>query len=665
VRLSVLVWNEPISWKSWKLCMMKIINVFSVVVALQMSFAQAQNFDSKDTKAVADNVLYLRKTLKHAPAHEVNKIAKYLAYIKLTPDMKNYKMDVSRLLGSSLQFILCDGLENTACLEAVPAISPSASMRVDVVASLGTPVKAGKKLEIDYYFTKGWFDNYVKKQKPFVIPEKTVAMQLADEIKNENVKSVWMALYGIDDIQGSMSSVYQAVEEKVAQDVPVQAVVDVSDAPMPNGMLRDYDLVKKGDKYEVINMPGVIDYSYIVPQNRANWAFGAPLWTADFLRDAAAQTQLMKPNAAKAYVANEVLKLDENFVGNGKAVINDSVWMTVNKNALTSDQTVTRMSYQYNATMDFMRLLNRNKNTNEEAMAHIEYPYAGIMHNKFVVFENDKKEKSVWTGTANISRTCMGSEENANMSILIKNDLISQAFLSEFNEMFSPREQDSTRPETLMTGSFHNKKRPNTQRNFIFDDGTEVRVHFSPTDDAEHKVILPMLYSARKGDLLRISMFGSGGYELVRALQSAVARGVNIKIAVDRLSGAGNGSWVKSPNGNLFDKNPFSASPAGSVEVRVSDWPGLNHHKSATLTRRFKNGKFRAETIIIGSQNWSASGNDLNDENLVTITNKKKALNIMLDYNREFDEKIWVASRKVDRHSIKSLPVVEVSEEAN
>lgn len=644
--------------------MMKIINVLSVMVAMQLSVAQAQNFESQDQRAVADNVLYLRKTLKDAPPDQVTKIAKYLAFIRLTPNMKNYKMDVSRLLGSSLQFILCDGLENTTCLEAAPTIAPTSTMRIDAVAGLGAPVKAGKKLDIDYYFTSGWYDNYVKKQKPFVIPEKTVAMQLANEIKKTDVKSVWMALYGIDDIQGSMSSVYKAVEEKVSQNIPIQAVVDVSDAPMPNGFLRDHDLVKKGNTYSVVNMPGSIDYSYIVPQNPANWAFGAPLWTVDFLRDASEQTKSMKQNAAKLHVGTQMLSVDNGFVGNGKSVIGDAVWMTVNRNALNSDQTVTRMSYQYNGTMDFMRLLNKNKNRNEDAMAHIEYPFAGIMHNKFVVFENDKKQKSVWTGTANIARTCMGSEENANLSILIKNDLIAQAFLGEFNEMFKPS-TNAARPESMVTGAFHNKKRPNTQRNFIFEDETQVRVHFSPTDDAEHRVILPLLYSARKGDQLRISMFGSGGYELVRALQAAVARGVDIKIAVDRLSGAGNGSWAKSPNGNLFDKNPFAEKPTGSVEVRVSDWPGLNHHKSATLTRLLAKGKYQPETIVIGSQNWSASGNDLNDENLVTITNKKKALSIMLDYNREFDEKIWVASRFIDRNAVVALPVGEVSEEAN
>ncbi len=643
--------------------MIKGINLLSVIISLHLSVAQAQTFDSSDKKAVADNVLYLRKTLKNAPVDQVNKIAKYLAFIKLTPDMKNYKPDVSRLLESSVQFILCDKLDDVTCLEAIPAITPSSKMRLDVVDNLGAPIKAGKKLDIDYYFTQGWFDNYVKKQKPFVIPEKTVAMRLASEIKNPEVKAVWMALYGIDDIQDSMSSVYQAVEEKVVQDVPVQAVVDISDAPMANQMLRDFDLVKKHNTYEVVNMPGQIDYSYIIPENKANWAFGAPLWTEEFLKDAEEQTQNMKPNAAKLYVGTKLLKIGEDFVGNGKAALGDAVWLTVNKNASNADETVTRMSYQYNSTMSFMRLLNLKKHKNEEAMAHVEYPYSGIMHNKFVVLENEKNEKSVWTGTANIARTCMGSEENANLSILIKNDLIAKSFLGEFNEMFTPK-ADGTRPPTLVTGVFHNKKRPNTQRNFVFEDETQVRVHFSPTDDAEHKVILPLLYSAKKGDLLRISMFGSGGFELVRALQAAVARGVQIRIAVDRLSGAGNGSWVKSPNGNLFDKNPFTAKPTGTVEVRVSDWPGLNHHKSATLTRRLKKGLYQPETIIIGSQNWSTSGNDSNDENLVTITNKKKALDIMLAYNQEFDTKIWVASKPVDAKSIEAL-ASDAAEDAN
>lgn len=641
--------------------MIKLIHLICFVMTAQLSWAQAQTFTTKDMKAVSDNVLYLRKALKHAPPDQVVKIATYLAQIQLTPNMKNYKTDVPRLLGSSLQFILCDSFEDITCLESAPVIMPSAFMRLDINKDLGKPINAGKKLDIDYYFTQGWFDNYIKKQKPYIIPEKTLAMQLASEIRKKNIKSIWMALYGIDDSEGTMSPFFQAVKEKVDQDISVQAVVDVNDSPLPNTMLRDYDLIKKGDSYFITNLAQVIDYSYIVPENRSNWAFGAPLWVEGFLKDAINETQLMKPNSAKSHVATELLKVDPSYKGNGMAAINDAVWMSANKAASTSNQTVTRMNFQYGATMEFMRLLNSKKRTNEEAMVHVEYPYAGIMHNKFIVFEDENHQKSVWTGTANISRSCMGSEENANMSILIKNDLIAQAFRDEFQEMFEPN-LNSVHPQSLVTGAFHNKKRPNTHRNFIFDDGTQVRVHFSPTDDAEHRVILPLLYSARKGDRLRISMFGSGGFELVRALQLAVARGVEIQIATDRLSGAGNGSWANSPNGNLYDKNPFAGKSKGSFEVRSSDWPGLNHHKTASLTRRLKNGTYHPETIIIGSQNWSTSGNDLNDENLVTITNKKIALDIVRDYNHEFDEKIWVASRPLDR-KITLSPVIRENPE--
>ncbi len=626
--------------------MLKIINLISFILALQLSPAQAQTFEPQDQKAVVENLQYLKSSFKRVPPNQLRKIAKYLAFIKLTPRMKNYKMDVSRLLGSSLQFILCDNLEDTSCLEATPLFVLNSDMRQDTEKYLGLPIKAGKKLEIEYYFTQGWFDNYTKRQKPFIIPQKTLAMHLAHEIENNDVHSIWLAMYGIDDIHGSMSPVFNAIADKVNQNISVQAVVDVNDSPAANSMIRDYDLVRKENSYDIVNINGALDFSYINPDNRANWVFGSPPWAQDFLKNAAAATFSFKSNQAKEFVATKLLHIDEKFIGNSKAALDDSVWMAANKNFTASQEELVRIAFQYSGTMDFMRMLNVKKQANQEAMTHIEFPFTGIMHNKFVVLENLNKQKSVWTGTANISQTCMGREENANVSIFIKNDFIANAFLTEFKEMFTPTD-DKNRPESLVTGLFHTKKRPNTKRNFIFDDGTQVRVHFSPTDDAEHKVILPLLYSAKNGDQLRISMFGTGGFELVRAIQAAVARGVVIKLALDSLNSAGSGSWIKSPHGNLFDPNPFSKKPTGSIEVRLSDWSGLNHHKSATLTRYGSDGTYRPETLIVGSQNWSASGNDLNDENVVTITNKKSALEIMLAFNQEFDEKIWVASKAI------------------
>ncbi len=602
----------------------------------------------ENKKRIEENVAYLKGQLKEASDEQILKIAKYLSYIKLSPSQAHYKKDVSRLLDSSTQFILCTSLEDLQCLEDAPAIAPRKILRVDTANDLGKPVRAGDKLDIEYYFTKGWYDNHIKKQKPFIIPEVTVAKKLAEKISSPEVKSMSMALYGIDDISDSMSSVYQAVQKRVIEKIPVKAVVDVSDATRPNDLIRDYDLIRQEDgTYKVIHMPGLLDLSYVNPKNPANWAFGAPYWAVQFLKDVEAATQGMSQSKIKEHVSTKMIKFDKSFTGNTKSILADILWIAINKKSNDVESTLTRMAYQYQATQDLLRVINSNSRTDAESMGRIEYPYSGIMHNKFVVFEKNDQSKSVWTGTANISRTCMGSEENANMSVYVKNTLIAQAFQDEFNEMYGP--SNNGQLESLITGAFHTKKRPNTKRYFTFDDGTHVRVHFSPTDDAEHRVILPMLYSARKGDIIRISMFGSAGYELVRALQSAAARGVEVRIAVDSLSGAGTGSWIKSTTASLLEPNPYQQAEQikGLIEVRKNDWKGLNHYKAATLTRKMADGSYHPEVIIIGSQNWSGSGNDLNDENVITISNKTKSLAVMTDYNEEFDSRIWSLSTTI------------------
>ncbi|MGZ5280461.1 MAG: phospholipase D-like domain-containing protein, partial [Pseudobdellovibrionaceae bacterium] len=190
---------------------------------------------------------------------------------------------------------------------------------------------------------------------------------------------------------------------------------------------------------------------------------------------------------------------------------------------------------------------------------------------------------------------------------------------------------------SLITGRFHKQKRPNTKRYFQFSDGHELRLHFSPTDDGEHRAILPMLWTAKAGDTIRISMFGSGGVEGVRALQAAAARGVKIQIVLDNVTGSGLYSWIKDSEGNFMEENPYAPGNQqvqDNIKVRLNNWPGLNHQKTATLTRA--NG--RVETLIVGSQNWSLSGNDTNDENMVTIRHKTQSVKAGEAFNENFDK---------------------------
>ncbi len=622
-----------------------------------------QRFPTTNQFGIDANIAFLRTQLKHLDMTRIYLVAKYLTYIQLTPEKSNYKDTVTRLLNSSLEFIFCTSLDDVACLEKSSISKTVPASRKDTSATLSKPIQAGKKLDIEYYFTQAWANNMSAKSKNFVNPTFSVADFLAEKISDKNNQSIFMAAYGIDDLKGSMASVFQAVESQLKQQKSVKAVVDIIDSPQPGNFIRDYDIQRTDiGKYLVKTLEKPMDYSYSKPTDARSWAFGAPLWTEQFLKDIqfllfsnTVGPLLVKVSSVdiKSAILKNMLTLDPQLLGNLSAVLNDIAMIGSAYNLTNYLEKISRITYQYDGTNQLVNLLNANISSNEQANARIEYPFAGIMHNKFVITETAKGVKSVWTGTANISQTCMGNENNANMSIFIKNDFIAQSFKEEFNEMFDPY-IDSKRPQTLLTGAFHSNKRPNSNRFFTFLDQTEVRVHFSPTDDAEHRVLLPLIYSAKKGDLLRISMFGSAGYEFVRAFQSALARGVNIKIALDKLSGMGAESWIKSNDANLYQPNIYSTVNLGVLEIRKNAWPGLNHHKTASLARSTSDSKTRGETIVIGSQNWSKSGNDLNDENVVTISNKIKELDVITAFNKEFDDNIWKWSSIIDPMDLKN-----------
>lgn len=308
-----------------------------------------------------------------------------------------------------------------------------------------------------------------------------------------------------------------------------------------------------------------------------------------------------------------------------------------------------QLVFDYEPTQTMIDTLNKNQ-TLESSRVRLEYPFNGaIMHNKFFVFEKDKN-KSVWTGTANISLACIGDENFANMAVYIQNTEIADSYLKEFEEMYNFAPVGTIKaPQSV--GRFHRNKTPNTKRYFSFSDGTEVALHFSPTDDGEHRSILPMLLSAREGDVIRISMFGSSGVEYVRAIQYAVANGALVKVFMDAGQNLYSpGSWIhKDTLAKLHGANPYGAVK-GSIEIRSTDWGGIyyrkNHHKSATLTRKTNSG-FLPQVLIVGSQNWSVPGNDDNDENMLTIRNLKNGLTVVKDYNEHFDKMLWPTGKVV------------------
>lgn len=497
-----------------------------------------------------------------------NRIGHYLSFLGQDATSAAGKKVLSRLMSSSMQFIICDDFNDWECLEQKPVITPRSAYRQDTQDDLGAPVDVPEAFNMEYWFTEAWDKDVTKAN-----PSQMLALHLAEKINTEAVKRMSMAVYGIDDIKKSMKPVYDAIIAKLNSGVDVRAVVDT------NGVNK------------------------LAPKEPLVLAFA-------------------KPTGGKAWAFDPV-----------------QTPKTVNTN----------IEMQYNGTVALMEALNKGAKNEDEYRARIEWPNRGIMHNKFVVFDRGNG-KSVWTGTSNVTETCMGTERNSNVGIFINSTAIADTYQAEFEEMYTYQEQPVEDPKLLNAkgkpgvklGLFHTDKTPNTKRYFRFNDGTEARVHFAPTDDGEHRVILPMLLSAQKGDIVRISMFGAGGIELVRAMQYAEAKGALVWIVLDCVTGT---PILRGATGTVLDPNPYAKKPDGQILVRRSTWKKLNHHKTATLTRATPQGE-QAMMAVIGSQNWSVTGNDQNDENMVTIRATEGELQFAKDFNEHFDKRLWVVAEK-------------------
>lgn len=227
---------------------------------------------------------------------------------------------------------------------------------------------------------------------------------------------------------------------------------------------------------------------------------------------------------------------------------------------------------------------------------------ASIMHNKFVVLKN----KGVWTGSTNVSATCLGSEYNANASIYIANPELAKIYEAEFKQMFEEKR-------------FSRYKLPAVRKPLTFRDGTKLEVFFSPQDEPVHRAILPFIESAKVS--LDIGMFVLTHSEIIDAIRAAAIRGVKVRIIGDALF-------------SNRETSPVDSLKEAGVDIRIENWGGKMHMKSAVA-----DGK----RTVIGSMNWTNSGELDNDENTLVIDNKKLAVQMTKYFNN-----LWALLKNVE-----------------
>ena len=200
-----------------------------------------------------------------------------------------------------------------------------------------------------------------------------------------------------------------------------------------------------------------------------------------------------------------------------------------------------------------------------------------IMHNKFYIFDN----KILITGSANLSHTDM-SGFNSNSEIVIESKEVAQIYKNEFEQMYG--------------GRFHNNKQSQNPKSVNIS-GTNIDIYFSPQDKCITNAIIPLINKAE--NYIYIPTFVLTDRGITSALISAKKRGVDVRMIIDAL----NASVQHSKHKELRN---------GGILVKTENYAGKMHSKSIIIDDKY---------TVVGSMNFSFSGENKNDENLLVIQN--------------------------------------------
>jgi len=211
-----------------------------------------------------------------------------------------------------------------------------------------------------------------------------------------------------------------------------------------------------------------------------------------------------------------------------------------------------------------------------------------LMHHKFMLVDDEK----VWTSSANWTDSSLFID--ANNALIFESEAIAQTFRIEFDQMFHQQK-------------YGQAKRDQNRERFVGTD-VEIELLFAPSDDPRERLLELIANAASRIDLAVYAMTDDPVYEALRAAQQ---RGVVINAIWDFLSQSGCSysevdEWTKSGTG---------------VMERL---PGLLHHKFAVIDD---------EVVVAGSANWSSSGFEWNDENLVILHSREMARRYSADFN--------------------------------
>jgi phosphatidylserine/phosphatidylglycerophosphate/cardiolipin synthase-like enzyme len=228
---------------------------------------------------------------------------------------------------------------------------------------------------------------------------------------------------------------------------------------------------------------------------------------------------------------------------------------------------------------------------------------AGLMHNKFYVFDNrdHSSDKDDWVLTGSWNATDPGTNNDAQNIVVIQDKAVANAFTMEFEEMWGA----ATDGPNAAGSRFGARKLDNTPHKFIVG-GTPVDVYFSPSDKVSGQ-INSALKEAQSS--INVALLSFTRDELSQTIVAKKLAGKKTHVLMDNNTDSGNDFTYMLTNG---------------VDVRLpgAALTGLLHHKYAVIDADAPSAN---NLVVTGSHNWSSSAEIANNENTLIIRSKRIA----------------------------------------
>ncbi|MCE2488921.1 MAG: hypothetical protein J4G17_02990 [Anaerolineae bacterium] len=218
---------------------------------------------------------------------------------------------------------------------------------------------------------------------------------------------------------------------------------------------------------------------------------------------------------------------------------------------------------------------------------------SALMHNKFVIIDGS----SVWTGSMNL--TVNGVDRHNNNLLQLRQAEVARRYQAEFDEMFGQ-------------GLF-GPRSPRGDKTPFAEGAARIRVYFGPEDEPA-MALLDALAGAQ--DSIRFLAFSFTLDDLGSLLLRQAARDVALQGIFERVGSES----VWSELGPLH---------CAGLDLRQDGNPWLLHHKVFLIDD---------DTVVTGSANFSASGTQSNDENMLIIEDKALAAAYAAEFERRWDE---------------------------